>query len=477
LTGGRNVAFFRADFRDMAIRARSVVVALVGVGALGAGVFGGLKWRKDHAKPAVELETAKVDRGRIISRVTATGTLSALVTVQVGSQVSGRIQKLFVDFNSPVKAGQLIARIDAQLFQASVDQARANYVAAVGSMAKSEAQARDAKRQFDRSKGLLDKKLIAQADFDTAEANLDVANAQVAMAKGSIAQAKASLQQAEVNLQYTRIVSPTDGVVISRSVDVGQTVAASLSAPTLFVIAQDLSKMQVDTSVAEADIGKLRPSMSATFTVDAYPGEKFRGKVRQIRNAATTVQNVVTYDAVIDVDNDQLKLRPGMTANVTFIWAEKDDALRVPNAALRFRPAPEIFLALGQTPPASLKDGPGAARASRPPGGASTPGMPAAGPPGGGTRPRGAGGGGAGRGPGQGQGDDGNDKRTVWVSRAGRLESLPVRTGISDGSLTEVVESALQPGDVVVVDASTSGQAGGGGAAAAGPPGGMRRLF
>jgi HlyD family secretion protein len=418
----------------------------------------------------VEFETAKIDKGRIVSRVTATGTLSALVTVQVGSQVSGRIQKLFVDFNSPVKAGQLIARIDPQLFQASVDQARANYVASVGGQTKADAQARDAKRQFDRAKGLLERKLIAQADYDTAEANLDVANANVAMAKGSIAQAKASLQQAEVNFQYTRIVSPTDGVVISRSVDVGQTVAASLSAPTLFVIAQDLSKMQVDTSVAEADIGKLKPTMSATFTVDAFPGEKFRGKVRQIRNAATTVQNVVTYDAVIDVDNDELKLRPGMTANVTFIWAQKDDAVRVPNAALRFKPATEIFAALGQTPPANVT-----AKPARPQGVAALmPALGGGGPPGGGRRGggSGAGAGGAGRPRG---GDEANDKRTVWMNRGGHLESVPVQTGITDGSLTEMVSGGLQPGDLVIIDATADGAASSSSSGA--PSGGGRRLF
>ena len=453
----------------MANRARSVVVTVLALAILGGGAFAFVKWRKAHAKPAVEFETAKVDKGRITSRVTATGTLSALVTVQVGSQVSGRIQKLLVDFNSPVKKGQLIAQIDPQLFQAAVDQSRANYIAATGGLAKAEAQARDAKRQFDRSKGLLEKKLIAQADYDTAEANLDVANASVAMAKGSLEQAKATLHQNQVNLEFTKIVSPTDGVVISRSVDVGQTVAAALSAPTLFVIAQDLRKMQVDTSVAEADIGKLKPQMAATFTVDAFPGERFKGKVRQIRNAATTVQNVVTYDAVIDVDNEELKLRPGMTANVTFIWAAQDDVVRVPNAALRFKPAAEIFTALGQQPPAGVNGGGGKPRAQ------GFPGMPGMGgpPPGGGGR-RSAGGG-----PGAGatartRGDDTNDKRTVWVNKGGQLQSVSVRTGISDGSLTEVVEGALQPGDAVVTDATVGG---GATAANSSAPGGMRRLF
>lgn len=454
----------------MANRSRTVVATVLALAILGGGAFAFIKWRKAHAKPAVEFETAKVDKGRITSRVTATGTLSALVTVQVGSQVSGRIQKLFVDFNSPVKKGQLIAQIDPQLFQAAVDQSRANYVAAVGGLAKADAQAKDAKRQFDRAKGLLEKKLIAQADYDTAEANLDVANAGVAMAKGSLEQGKATMHQNQVNLDYTKILSPTDGVVISRSVDVGQTVAAAMSAPTLFVIAQDLRKMQVDTSVAEADIGKLKPEMAATFTVDAFPGEKFRGKVRQIRNAATTVQNVVTYDAVIDVDNEELKLRPGMTANVTFIWAEKNDAVRVPNAALRFKPAAEIFTALGQQPPATVKDS-GAAK-GRPSGLPGMPGM--GGPPAGGGRRSGGGQGAGGGATSRTRGDDNNDKRTVWLNKGGQLQSVAVRTGISDGALTEVIEGGLQPGDAVVTDATVGGT---GATAATSSSGGMRRLF
>ena len=457
-----------SGIRPMAIRVRSVVVLLLFVAAVGGAGFALYRWRQASAKPPVEFETARVERGKVVARVTATGTLSALVTVQVGSQVSGRIDKLFVDFNSQVKKGQLIAKIEPQLFQAAVDQTRANYVAAQGGLAKAEAQARDAQRQFDRAKGLLERKLVAQADFDTAEANLDVAKAQIAMAKGTIAQAKPSLSQAEVNLQYTKIVSPTDGVVISRSVDVGQTVAASLQAPTLFVIAQDLRKMQVDTSVTEADIGKLKAGMSASFTVDAFPG-RFKGQVRQIRNSATTVQNVVTYDAVIDVDNSELKLRPGMTANVTFVWAEKDDVIRVPNAALRFRPTPEIFTELKLPVPPGL-NATAAGRAPRPAGGGPAGGGPAGGPAGpaaGGARPRG----------GDGKRSDEPAERTLWLQRDGRPESATVKTGVSDGSLTEIVEGSVHEGDLVIVDASVGGVA----AAKAGtpPPGAanMRRIF
>ncbi len=440
------------------------MVAVLPLVLLAGGGIGVWRWRAAHGKPPVEFDTAAVDRGRIVARVTATGTLSALVTVQVGTQVSGTVQKLFADFNSPVKKGQLIAKIDPRLFQAALEQAQANYQQAVGTLAKSEAQERDAGRQFDRQKNLLDRKLIAQADYDTAQANLEVARGQTAAARGGVAQAKASLSQARVNLNMTSIVSPTDGTVISRNVDVGQTVAASLSAPTLFVIARDLRGMQVDTSVAESDVGKLSAGMPASFTVDAFPGERFRGKVRQIRNSPQTVQNVVTYDAVIDVDNSDLKLRPGMTANVTFVSAEKDDVLRVPNAAMRFKPAPEIFAALGMPAPPTPE---------RRPRGAGGPMLTAihggAAPGGGGPagrRPRPAGG--------DGKADAPNDRRIVWVLRGGRPELVPIRIGLSDGSTTEVVEGDVHDGDALIVDASTTESAG---APPKGPGGRIRRLF
>ena len=487
----------------MALPGRRFVPLALVVLALGAAGGVAWRWRQAHQKAPVEFETVAVDTGRIVSRVTATGTLSALVTVQVGSQVSGRVQKLFVDFNSQVKKGQLIATIDPQLFAANVEQSRANLLAAVGNATKAEAQQKDAQRQFERARSLVERKLIAQADFDTAEANLAVARGQTAAAEGAVAQAKAGLHQSEVNLEYTKIVSPTDGVVISRSVDVGQTVAAAMQAPTLFVIAQDLRKMQVDTSVAEADIGKLQAGMPASFSVDAYAGTRFRGRIRQIRNAAQTVQNVVTYDAVIDVDNDDLRLRPGMTANVTFIWAEKDGALRVPNAALRFRPSSEILRALGM-PPLPGSGGPGAGRAgggtqrTRAGGGDGPAGGGPAGAAGGGAarvarggegtgRPAtgtatgiGTGAGGAGRGGGGRTTEEASDRRAVWVLRLGRPQSAPVRTGISDGSLTEIVEGPLHDGDLVVVDASLAGSAdspSGSSGTPGGAPPGMRRLF
>ncbi len=313
---------------------------VAGLGIVGAS---GYFWRQRNlAQQVPKYETTLVDRGPITAKVTATGTLSALVTVQVGTQVSGRVEKILVDFNSTVKKGQVIAKIDPMLFQAALEQAHANYAAGQGTVIKLQAQADDAKLQYERAKALFERKAIAQQDLDTARANSRAADGDLVAAQGNLQQAKASLHQAQVNLAYTTIVSPTTGVVISRNVDVGQTVAASLSAPTLFLIAEDLTKMQVDTSVSEADIGKLKSGMAATFTVDAYPTKVFRGSIRQLRNAPQTVQNVVTYDAVIDVANPGLELRPGMTANVTFVYDQRDSALRVANAALRFQPPAEL---------------------------------------------------------------------------------------------------------------------------------------
>jgi HlyD family secretion protein len=407
-----------------------ILLAVVAV----AAALGIWRWQAGDSKPKLQFETSKVEQGKIIAKVTASGTLSAIVTVQVGSQVSGRIAALYADFNSPVKKGQLIAKIDPPLFQASVDQSRANLAAAQGNLAKAKVQAVDARRQYQRQKELAARQLNAQADLDTAQANADAADAQVTASEGVVAQARAALQSAEVNLAYTNILSPTSGTVISRNVDVGQTVAASLQAPTIFVIAEDLAKMQVDTSVSEADVGRLKSGMSASFTVDAYPGEVFRGQVRQIRNAPQTVQNVVTYDAVIDVDNSELKLKPGMTANVTFVYAEKDDVLKVPNSALRFRP-----------PASLLDDAKGGGTGARP-GGTG-----AAGATGGGT------GGGQRPGVAAGRPGEASDRRTVWTLNDDKPESRKIKTGISDGSFTEIKEGDVKAGDLVITDALGAG--------------------
>lgn len=356
--------------------------------------------------------TTPVDEGPVVARVTASGTLSALVTVQVGSQVSGRVSKINVDFNSKVKKGEVIAEIDPQLYEAALEQAKANLVSAQANVVKAKAQALESNRELARQKALQAKGLLALADVQTAEANAAVAKASVQSAKAALEQSRASLNQAKVNLSYTRIVSPIDGVVISRSVDVGQTVAASLQAPTLFTIAEDLSHMQVDTSVAESDVGRLADGMPATFTVGAFPNERFRGKIRQIRNAAQTLQNVVTYDAVIDVPNDKLELRPGMTANVTVTWADRKDVLRVPNAALRYRPAS----AVPRAPRAAKGSEAGKKRVRRDP-----------------------------------------NQKTVWVLEAGKPTPVKIEVGVTDGTYTEVTGGDLKRGEALITAATAGG--------------------
>jgi len=360
---------------------------------LGASATAGYLYYNGRQTPLNYL-TARVERGRIATTVNATGTLNAVITVQVGSQVSGTIQKLLVDYNSPVTEDQIIAQIDPGSFEARVSQARANVASAgaavqvaranvdnskaaietaqanIGSAKANVERAKvgltDARRTLERNKQLISQALIAQSDLDVAQTASDsavsqlkqaesqqeaavgqlksataqarLAEAQYAAALAQVEQTKAALQAAELDLEHTTIRAPVNGIVVSRNVDVGQTVAASLQAPTLFLIAQDLTQMQVDTNVSEADIGRISIGQTATFTVDAYPNAPFTGKVVQVRNAPIIVQNVVTYDAVVQVANPEMRLKPGMTANVSFLIAERPGALKVPNAALRFQP-------------------------------------------------------------------------------------------------------------------------------------------
>ncbi len=381
--------------------------------------------------PAPRFETVALDTGTIVSKVTATGALSALITVQVGSQVSGRLKEINVDYNSVVKKGDLIARLDPELFLANVDQNKAQLMLAEATLAKDKVQVFDAERTFKRQQQLRDEKLNAQQDLDTAETTLLADRAQLQSDQASVAQAKANLKQAELNFEYSRIHAPISGVVISKAVDVGQTVAASFQAPTLFTIAQDLTHMQVDTNIAESDVGKLRDHMKATFTVDAYPNEVFTGTVRQIRNAAVTTQNVVTYDAVIDVENPDLKLRPGMTANITAVTEVRDNVLRVPNAALRFRPTADM---LGEAAGAHHRgsDKPGEKLGDK-------------------TADKGG---------------DHADKagktgepelpgmRTVYVLREGRPHAVRIRIGVTDGNFTEALEGPLHEGEQLVTGAA-----------------------
>ncbi|MDD5153248.1 MAG: efflux RND transporter periplasmic adaptor subunit [Desulfovibrionales bacterium] len=297
-------------------------------------VFYALKGEKDK----VEYKTVKVKRGTIASTVLASGTVNPVVLVSVGSQVSGTIEKIYVDFNSRVEKGQIITQIDPAVFQAEVEKARANHKSALANLEQKQAQVTDAKRTFERYRELIKNDLIAQSDVDTAETTYQSAAASFHAAEAAVSQARAALNLAESNLQYTTIRSPVNGIVVSRNVDAGQTVAASFQAPVLFTIAKDLTKMQVDTSVDEADIGVTKPGQRAAFTVDAYPGETFAGKVLQVRNAAQVVQNVVTYDVIVSVDNPSLKLRPGMTANVSILIDERSNVIKIPTAALRFTP-------------------------------------------------------------------------------------------------------------------------------------------
>lgn len=337
-----------------------IVLVLLAVVAAGAGY-----WYSNRARVEVAVNTVPVTRGEIIDTVGATGTLQAVTTVQVGSQVSGNIEWLGADFNSIVKQGQVIARLDPSLFdaqlqqvQANLIQARANLTRANSELDRTKVQLTDAQQKFARAKELATQSLIAQSDLDAAKIAVDTAAAGVAsqtasvtQSQAAVTQAQASVNQSQVNRNHTIIRAPIDGIVTQRSVDVGQTVAASMSAPTLFVIAADLTEMQVNANIDEADVGRIRPGQHVTFRVDAYPADNFEGTVTQVRLQPVVVQNVTTYGTVIDVPNKQLKLKPGMTANVKIEIAKRTNTLRIPNAALRFRPTNEMFAAFKQEPP------------------------------------------------------------------------------------------------------------------------------
>jgi HlyD family secretion protein len=317
------------------MKKKAIIISVIVIAIIAAGLFFYLKGNGKNTA----YKTEKVSRGEINALVTATGTVNAVTTVSVGTQVSGTIMRLMVDYNSPVKKGQLLAQIDPANVQAQVDQADANLWSAKANMEKAAVATLDAQRTLQRNKELFAQNFIAKSDLDTAETNAQSAQAQQKVTLAQVGQAQAALKIAKTNLEYTNILSPVNGTVISRSVDVGQTVAASFQTPTLFSIAQDLTKMQIDTNVDEADIGKVQVGQDVTFTVDAYPDTIFKGKVAVVRNSPITVSNVVTYDVVIRVDNPQLKLKPGMTANVSITIETRKDVMRISNAALRFKPA------------------------------------------------------------------------------------------------------------------------------------------
>jgi len=367
---------------------KKILIGIIILIIIAAGVF--VLFR--DKEPEIKFRTVNVSMGDIREVVTASGTVNAVTTVLVGTQVSGTIKNIYVDFNSQVKKDQLIVQIDPAIFEAQVEQARANLLSARANLEKADAALVDAKRTFDRTKELYQRNLIARSELDTAETNHETSKAQVEVAKAQIVQTEAALKLAETNLKYTRIVSPVDGIVVSRNVDVGQTVAASFQTPTLFTIAQDLTKMQINTNVDEADIGKIKMGQPVEFNVDAYPEIIFNGKVWQIRIAPITVQNVVTYDVVIKMDNPELKLKPGMTANVSILTAVKKDILKIPNAAMRFRPSDKNKMNAQQ---------------------------------------KGFG---------------------VWQMVNGELRRIPVSTGISDGSFTEVISGDIREGQEIIIE-------------------------
>lgn len=479
---------------------------------VGAVVAGGFWYFTAGDDDAPQYQTTVVSRGDVVQVVTANGTLNPVTNITVGSQISGIILKLSADWNTPVKAGQVVAELDPATYEASVRSAAAD-------LASTKANQELQKAEEKRTAELFASKLVSGSDYDTAVANLHQADAQVQIKE-------AALSNATVNLQRCTIYSPVDGTVISRAVDVGQTVAASLSAPTLFIIANDLTKMQIDANVSEADIGTVAEGQDVTFTVDAFPDGKFTGRVRQIRNSPTTVQNVVTYDVVIEVGNPELKLRPGMTANASIIIAQRDGVLKIPNAAFRFHP-PEP--STNKTFFARLLGGGEAAKPATNAAPAAMPGGTNANPAVGGETPltgneppdelqkrvgemrargedippaisakireyyqsgvlqRPAGGFGGGRrggagGAGGGGSRGGQTSHTVYVLAAGKdsgnpvLQAVRVKAGVSDGTSTEILDG-LKEGDSVIVgvkypQAAGASAAAGGGASPFGGGGG-----
>jgi HlyD family secretion protein len=381
----------------------------------------------------VRYATAPVERGGIAEVVGATGTLQAVTTVQVGSQVSGTVSQLSADFNSRVTKNQVVARLDPSSFEARLGQAQANLVAARANVERQQATVVDARQKLGRAEELFKEQLLPEADLETARSTALSAEAQLKANQAAVTQAAAAVNQARVDLDHTIIRSPIDGIVVGRSVDVGQTVAASLQAPTLFVIAQDLTRMQVLASIDEADIGRVHTGQTATFHVDSFPDQQFEGRVEQVRLQPTTVQNVVTYNAIIAVDNSGQRLMPGMTATVSLIVRQREDVLRVPASALRFRPPEGAAPQEGGPTPAA-----GTAQAA---------GQPRTGSPAG-NRP--AGGGQGRRRSGEGAGGGGGRPATVYVPVAkDRLQAQPIRVGLSDGQYVEVV-SGLEQGAQVI---------------------------
>jgi len=386
-------------------------------------------WFLKGRSSKITYKTSRLEKGTVVSAISATGTVNPVTTVQVGSQVSGTIQKLLADYNSRVRKGQVIAEIDPALFLAQVEQARGNFLNAQAGLQKAKVSLADARRTLERNKQLMSQGIVAQSDLDASQTAYDAAQAGIKAAEAGIVQTRGALMQVETNLKNSVIRSPVDGIVISRSIDVGQTVAASFQTPTLFSIAQDLTKMQIETSVDEADISRARLEQMATFTVDAYPDRSFKGRVTQIRSAPITVQNVVTYIVVVQVDNKDLQLKPGMTANVSIETGRRDGVLKLPSAALRFRP----------------KTGDAAKEHTQ----KNT-----------GKKPAG-----------KGTVASAGKQQKVYLLKENTPVAVPVTTGLADASFIELVEGALKEGDELIVEQTDASQkkAGGSGSPHMGP--------
>ena len=404
-------------------RKRLWVAAAAVVVAVAAGTY---YYDDDAAANAPPVTTAEVTRGDIVSTVEASGTLEAVTTVQVGTQVSGTIRTLHADFNSRVRKGDVVAELDPSLFETQVAQEKATVERLKSEAERARVQSEDAQTKLRRARELSDRQLIARSDLDAADSTASAAEAAVKSAAAQITQAQASLNQSQVNLSHTIIRAPIDGIVVARNVDVGQTVAASMQAPTLFVIAQDLTEMHVNASVDESDIGKVQAGQPVRFRVDAYPNDTFAGAISQVRLQPVVEQNVVTYVTVIDVTNKELKLKPGMTAAVTIETGRAGDVLKVPTSALRFQPDSDVFAKLGQQAPATRTTKDTATKDTKS------------------ERPRSA--------------DRSNDRRAVWVFEGGRLTRVSVKTGLSDGAQTEITGD-VTPGMHVATGLTSSNNA------------------
>jgi HlyD family secretion protein len=426
----------------------------VGAG-LGLGLFKGSKNGK------VKYRTDVISKGDIEATVVTSGTLDAVTVVDVGSQVSGKIAKLFADFNSPVKAGQIVAQLDLDLLQAKVDQNQSNYESSIARLEQAQVTLDTTKKKNDRSLDLFNRKLISFEEQETTEANYLSAKSGLITAKSSVSQAKSQLDSSKVDMSYAIIRSPIDGVVVTRNVNLGQTVAASMTAPVLFKVASDLTKMQLSCAVDEADIGKMKDGQRVRFTVDAFPGETFLGSVRQVRLASTVVQNVVTYTCIVDAENPDLKLRPGMTATVSVIVGEAKGVLKVPNSAMRFTPTtldPKELEKLRADLQARMAGGPGGQNGQR---------------QGGQTGQTGQRQGGGRQGGGTNAADMTPEQLariqqmarsrvrtggTVWIiDDAGKLTPYMVRTGLTDNTYSELRGAELKEGMKVITGEETPG--------------------